>query len=80
MKCYQVCKKENISCPVTSCRYWIDHKKSLNCTFGAIENAQGPMKLEEIGNILNLTSARIKQIEGEVFKKLKKSKHLQILQ
>jgi hypothetical protein len=80
MKCFKVCKEKSVACPIHDCRYWVEHQQSYNCTFGVIENANGPLTLEKVGEILNLTAARISQIQTEAIKKIKKSNRLHVLQ
>ncbi|HHZ94731.1 MAG TPA: hypothetical protein EYN67_04030 [Flavobacteriales bacterium] len=71
MKCSSRCKKNNRSCRKKSCRYWIDWRQDLNCTFIAISN-HGRMTLREIAERERLTFARIQQIEKSALKKLSK--------
>ena len=40
MKCYDMCKNSEITCPVKSCRHWISYGEDLNCTIIAIEKNQ----------------------------------------
>ena len=76
MKCYEECRKDEKDCKVNGCRYWINHSEYLNCTHIAVEN-NGAMRLREVGNRLNLTPSRVKQIENEALSKF--SKRLKVL-
>ena len=71
MKCFETCLKNNKCCKNTSCRYWIDSEKSKNCT--VVAASEGPMTLQEIGDIFNVTRMRICQIEKSILGKLKSS-------
>tara|TARA_B100000683_G_scaffold221209_1_gene218357 strand:- start:32 stop:298 length:267 start_codon:yes stop_codon:yes gene_type:complete len=62
---HKSCKK---SCSVKDCRYWIDHESTQNCTIIASE--EGPMTLQQIGEIFGVTRMRICQIEKTILKKL----------
>ena len=68
-KCVDLCKTVKTCCNNKDCRYYIEYKEDLNCTFIAISN-KGPMKLREVAERLNLSCARIKQIESDTFKKI----------
>lgn len=70
-KCLETCKKLNVSCPVVECRHWIDYDEDLNCVLQSIE-ANGTMTLREVGDRLNLSYVRIKQIEDKILLKIKK--------
>jgi len=53
---------------------WIDYKEDLNCTIIAIEkngSMNGSMTLKEVGKRLNLSCARIKQIEKAALEKIR---------
>tara|TARA_Y100001936_G_C15822730_1_gene532544 strand:+ start:173 stop:463 length:291 start_codon:yes stop_codon:yes gene_type:complete len=66
--CFKEHKEANTPCRNTGCRYWIDCSSSNNCTMIAAD--QGPMTLQEIGDIFGVTRMRICQIEKSVLKKL----------
>ena len=70
MKCVTRVLKCNSSCSNINCRMWIDYEEDLNCTHIAIKK-NGDMTLLEVGGRLNLSYARIKQIEKEALKKVK---------
>jgi hypothetical protein len=68
MKCFDAHQKFKVSCEKRSCRYWINHKDSMNCTFLAAR--RGSMTLQEIGDIFNVTRMRICQLEKRILKKI----------
>ena len=79
MKCYEECRKHKKKCKVKECRLWIDYPMDLNCTEIAVQK-NGNLCLREIGERLNLTPSRIKQIENKAVAKVSKSfKRLNIL-
>lgn len=82
MRCKERCKELNESCPNEECRYYIKYEKELNCSLFSIEK-NGPMSLGEIGERLNLSPPRIKQIEDKTIilleKRIKNDKKLGIL-
>ena len=71
IECAERCVELDVSCPIEECRCWIDYKEDLNCVNIAIKN-NGAMKLREIAERLQLTPARVQQIEKSVLGKLKK--------
>ena len=72
-ECSKTCKKLDVSCPVEDCRMWIDYEEDLNCTLIAIDNNDDkPMTLREVAPRIGVSFPRVKQIEDEIFKKLKK--------
>ena len=79
MKCYTECRIRKRACKVKECRLWIDYPEDLNCTEIAVQK-EGDMTLMKIGNRLNLTPSRIKQIENKAVAKVSKTfKKLNIL-
>ena len=72
-ECSKTCMKLDVSCPVQDCRMWIDYEQDLNCTLIAIDNnEEKPMTLREVAPRIGVSFPRVKQIEDEIFKKLKK--------
>ena len=55
------------------CRLWINCEDHLNCT--VLGSINGPMTLQEIGEIFGVTRMRICQIEKNIMKKLLHSEH-----
>ncbi len=68
MKCFEAQACYNVSCKKQECRQWIDHNKSMNCTIIAAK--EGPMTLQQIGDIFGVTRMRICQIEKKIIKKI----------
>ena len=54
---------------VKSCRLWINYPKDLNCTEIAVQKSD-KLVFREIGDRLQLTPSRVKQIETGALKKL----------
>ena len=80
MKCYEACKESDTECPIQECKMWINYKNDLNCTYIAIEK-NGPLKFKDIGQRLNMSPSRIKQIEIRAKEKIFRShKTLNIIQ
>lgn len=71
MKCVDNVIKKNVSCDNKECRYFLKYENDLNCMFIAIQK-NGDMKLEEIGSRLNLTPARIYQLQDAALNKINK--------
>ena len=60
--CFMLYKESNIACKSTECRYWQDMDgKHQDCIINAA--AEGPLTLQEVGDIFNVTRMRICQIE-----------------
>ena len=79
MECIDKVKSARLPCQNDECRFHLDYPKDLNCTHIAIEK-NGEMKLEQIGERLHVTIARIKQICDASLKKLSKKKLLKVYQ
>ena len=71
MKCLELCKKRNKACQETDCRMWVDYDSEFNCVLETIER-NGRMTLRQIAEREGISFARVKQIETEALKKLKK--------
>ncbi len=72
-ECARSCQKHQLSCPLSECKMWINYEKDNNCTLVAIyNNDQKPMTLRQIAERLQISFARVKQIETKAFAKLKK--------
>ncbi len=61
-KCFDRCIDNDVSCPVTDCRYWIDYEEDLNCTIICADE-NGPLSLREISDRMGVSFVRIKQIQ-----------------
>ena len=69
--CATECMENNKKCLNKSCRQWIKHKEDLNCVLIAVDK-NGKMTLKEVGKRLNISYARVKQIEKQAVSKLQK--------
>ena len=60
--CFSAHKACNVSCEQSECRYYQDMSgRYENCVINAAEN--GPLTLQQVGDIFNVTRMRICQIE-----------------
>ena len=77
-----LCKKTR--CPIkevcsdNKCDWYIKNEKHYNCTWVACNF--GPFTLEKIGEMMNITRERVRQIEAKALKKLGHGKRRQALQ
>lgn len=69
--CTECCKENDEPCPITKCRYHIDFPEDLNCTLISIDK-NGPMTLRQVGERLDISFVRVKQIETKTKQKLNK--------
>tara|TARA_R100000030_G_scaffold91022_1_gene75935 strand:+ start:246 stop:509 length:264 start_codon:yes stop_codon:yes gene_type:complete len=69
--CSKKCIELNQTCNVQDCKYWIRYPKELNCTLISIHE-NGPMTLRQVAERIQLSFARIKQIETKALEKIKK--------
>ena len=70
--CYDKIRKTKQECGQKGCRNFVEHKLSYNCAVLAAED--GPMTLQEIGDIFGVSRMRICQIEKTILSKLRKTK------
>lgn len=68
LTCFNAHKECGVSCKKTSCNYWISSERFNNCTMIAAK--EGPMTLQEIGEIFDVTRMRICQIEKSIMRKM----------
>ena len=69
--CSRKCRELSQSCPVESCRMWIDYEEEYNCSLVSIyEN--GPMTLRQVGERLGISFARVKQLETRALLKMRR--------
>lgn len=68
MKCYEMHQSKKIDCQNKKCRQWINCENFQNCTLIASKN--GPMSLQEIGDIMGVTRMRICQMEKRIVQKI----------
>tara|TARA_R110000824_G_scaffold73668_1_gene187577 strand:+ start:1865 stop:2077 length:213 start_codon:yes stop_codon:yes gene_type:complete len=64
--------KKNTVCEQAGCRLWVDYKEDLNCCLVSVHE-NGNMTLRQIGDRLGVSFARVKQIETEALRKIRKS-------
>lgn len=69
--CHGACVRLETSCPVKSCRMWIDYKEDLNCTLITIDKHE-TLTLREVAEREKLSFVRIQQIEKSALRKLQK--------
>jgi len=67
--CFAEHKRHNVHCNRRSCRDWIPHEESHNCCL--IAAASGPLTLEKVGNIFDLTRMRICQVEKSIIQRFR---------
>ena len=66
--CFYEHERLGVECENTECRFWINCDKHKNCTLIAAE--KGPMTLQDIGEIFDVTRMRICQLEKKIVGKL----------
>ncbi len=66
--CYERNTRTLSDCTRRECRYWIAHSGAVNCTLVAA--SQGPMTLQEIGEIIGVTRMRVCQLEKKILSDL----------
>lgn len=70
-ECSESCVKNEVACPFKECKNWIEFQEDNNCDLVAIKK-NGPMTLRQIADRLHVSFVRIKQIEDNAIKKIKK--------
>jgi len=68
-ECCKCCVKNDVSCPVEDCKYWLNYEEDLNCSLIAIKK-NGPMTLREAADRLGISFVRVKQIQDAALSKL----------
>lgn len=71
LNCSKKCIELNVDCPHTDCKHWINYSSENNCALISI-NQNGSMTLRQIAERLQLSFARIKQIETKALIKIRK--------
>lgn len=71
MKCIEDCRNERRACEQKECRCWIKSHPELNCVLEAVKQ-NGAMTLYEVGKRLDLSFARVKQIEMAALQKIQR--------
>ena len=69
--CFKEHSKRGLDCQKKDCRYWIESECHLNCAL--IGAKKGPLTLQEIGSVFNVTRMRICQIEKTILEKISNS-------
>ena len=68
LTCFKAHEDLGIGCKKAACRQWMKSSTHNNCAIIAAKS--GPMTLQEIGEIFDVTRMRICQIEKTILKKL----------
>lgn len=69
--CSRKCIEHRQECGFSECRHWINFPNEYNCSLVSVyEN--GPMTLRQVAERVQLSFARIKQIETKALEKIKK--------
>jgi hypothetical protein len=71
--CSRRCLLDNKRCDQVNCRQWINYPQEYNCCLISIYNSGGPLTLREVGERIGVSFARIKQIETQALKKMKRN-------
>ncbi len=71
-ECSRQCMTNKKQCSMKECRLWINYPEEQNCCLISIHQ-NGNMTLREVGDRIGVSFARIKQIESEALKKMKKN-------
>tara|TARA_R110000824_G_scaffold71827_2_gene183748 strand:- start:156 stop:383 length:228 start_codon:yes stop_codon:yes gene_type:complete len=75
MRCLEMCKIFDVSCPNEGCRYWLDYERELNCALKSVEE-HGELTLRQCGERLGISYVRVKQIEDGALKKIEHLKDI----
>ena len=70
--CARNCILNKKQCKETNCRKWIDYPDDQNCCLISIYTNGGGLTLREVGERIGVSFARIKQIETQALKKMKR--------
>lgn len=68
-ECLNTCRKMDVACPISECRYWVDYSADRNCTFEVVAN-HNFLTLREAAERLGISYVRVKQIEDKALKKI----------
>ena len=69
-KCAEETQESNNICDKKDCRLWMEWGEDLNCTLISVKK-NGRLTLNQIGDRLNISYARVSQIEKQAVNKLK---------
>ena len=67
--CWEANKNNDKPCQNKECRLWLKCEAKQNCTIIAGEH--GPLNIQKIGNLHELTRMRICQVEKEAMRKIR---------
>ena len=76
LKCARHCLSKDLMCPVKDCKHNIDYQEDHNCVLIAIFK-NGKMTLRETADRLDISFARVKQLQDRALKKLNSNLNLQ---
>lgn len=71
LPCSKKCMELKQQCCIRECKYWIEYPNEFNCTLISVHE-NGPMTLRQVAERIQLSFARIKQIETKALEKIKK--------
>ncbi len=69
-KCAEETQESNNICNKKDCRLWMEWGEDLNCTLISVKK-NGRLTLNQIGDRLDISYARVSQIEKQAVNKLK---------
>jgi hypothetical protein len=69
-KCAEETQESNNICDKKDCRLWMEWGEDLNCTLISVKK-NGRLTLNQIGDRLDISYARVSQIEKQAVNKLK---------
>jgi DNA-directed RNA polymerase sigma subunit (sigma70/sigma32) len=72
-QCAKTCMMLNKSCEERECRNHLEYKEDLNCVLVAIDKNNGPLTLRQIAPRMGVSFPRIKQIQDQAMKKVRKT-------
>ena len=72
-QCAKTCMMLDSSCEERECRNHIEYKEDLNCVLVAIDKNNGPLTLRQIAPRMGVSFPRIKQIQDQAMKKVRKT-------
>jgi len=73
LTCFKAHSDMGVECRKTDCRYWQKMKEKKHCNCVVLAANDGPMTLQEVGDIFSVTRMRICQIEKLAKRFLKSS-------
>jgi len=76
LKCAKHCMSRDLACPIKECNHHIDYCEDNNCVLVAIFK-NGRMTLRETAMRLDISFARVKQLQDRALKKLNSDPDLQ---